>query len=198
MKEQAIAKLEELRQEVSLLQGEEMSSLNIWKERISQLKTMAEGYKDQNKYLKDKIRIMTNENDLNVSHSMHRSPSVPQDSAFYSSISSAADYNGGQDLSTDFGGLTGKNQSGRKQKPFGNIKRIKTEANQIAAIQPKFQSHQISRDMDGGQSIKINITPMGGNQPVNYLSKDKSGYTFESGEGGTTKFSVNSTIKKKQ
>lgn len=48
LKESAIAKMEELRGEVALLQGDEASAINMMREEVRSLKDIIEGYRVQN------------------------------------------------------------------------------------------------------------------------------------------------------
>ena len=58
LKEEAMVKVEELRSEIALLQGEELSTLSKWKDKIEELRDVAVNYKEQNKNLKETIREM--------------------------------------------------------------------------------------------------------------------------------------------
>jgi len=46
MKEAALLKMEELRSELQLLQTQEINSLNIWKDKVMQLKQIASDFAD--------------------------------------------------------------------------------------------------------------------------------------------------------
>ena len=68
MKEQALAKMEELRSEIQLLQGQDMTSMNIWRDKVAQMKEIAQGYQAQNALLQESLSLAQRRAEENQAH----------------------------------------------------------------------------------------------------------------------------------
>ncbi len=68
MKEQALAKMEELRSEIQLLQGQDMTSMNIWRDKVAQMKEIAQGYQAQNAMLQESLSLAQRRAEENQSY----------------------------------------------------------------------------------------------------------------------------------
>ena len=114
MKEQALAKMEELRSEIQLLQGQDMTSMNIWRDKVAQMKEIAQGYQAQNALLQESLSLAQRRAEENQAHQQ-------QDQ-----LSDQATRN------LNFGGAPKKQYSASLQ-PAGSlagfIRRVETDAN---------------------------------------------------------------------